>query len=145
VSDGEIRVCIGLFVFIIHGRRMTISGALQKLARHEISLITSESGEVLEAASSIYFYPGGIIDARIPIDDFDVDDEDFFEHLMNAFSDGDLDMNLRSISIELSAIEETLNIVGIDPYNHVSYDDDTDYDRNDESDYLSSDEVFSDY
>jgi hypothetical protein len=126
---------------------MRLSGAIYTPDRQVIRLIASESGEVREVTVAIHFYPSGIADARVPLDDFDVDDEHFLDDLMDAFSGGDLDIILDSVSIELSVIEETLTKLGIDPYHHSKdeSDDDTDDDTNDESEYSYSYESCSEY
>lgn len=99
------------------GLAMRLSGAIYTVDRQVVRL-SRQNLERCEVTVAIHFSPSGIADARVPIDDFDVDDEHFLEDLMHAFSNGDLDIILDSVSIELSVIEETLTKLGIDPHHH---------------------------
>ena len=97
----------------IDSLNVSISGApLQK--REEIRLAFVDRHGLIEARVDVFFYPNVIVHCYTSVGDFDLnDDGQVPDDFLDALNEGEVNLNVAGVMIELTAIEETLDVLGV--------------------------------
>eukprot|EP00956_Cyclotella_meneghiniana_P035599 scaffold116354_cov65-Cyclotella_meneghiniana.AAC.3 len=97
----------------IDSLNVSISGAaLQR--RDEIRLAFLDHDGLIEAQVDIFFYSNVIVHCYASVHDFDLnDDGQLMDDFLDDLNEGKVNLNVVGVMIELSAIEETLDVLGI--------------------------------
>ena len=62
----------------------------------------------------MFFYPNVIVHCYTSVGDFDLnDDGQVPDDFLNALNEGEVNLNVAGVMIELTAIEETLDVLGV--------------------------------
>jgi hypothetical protein len=89
--------------------------ALQRKPRFFFHTFIDEDEDVVKAKVHIEFFPGAVVEGIVPLDDEILDNfDDFEEDFRTAFRNGELEVYVTFLIIKMTAIEDTLEVLGID-------------------------------
>ena len=66
-----------------------------------------------KARVEFYFYPDIVMAGYVPLNSYDINDDDFEQHVRTDLIEGKVSIDLFEISFRWSSIVETLNTIGV--------------------------------